>query len=79
MLYTLELYSHVTMQRDVGRTCNVDCTGLHPLKTIGKKPVDVATRWVKKSEENLDDDSPYVLVCSDKGFRYMMKRRLRVN
>ena len=36
--------------------------GFHPLKTIGKKPVDVATRWVKNSEENLDEDSPYVLV-----------------
>ena len=36
--------------------------GFHPLKTIGKIPVDVATRWVKNSEENLDEDSPYVLV-----------------
>ena len=36
--------------------------GFHTLKTIGKKPVDVATRGVKNSEENLDEDSPYVLV-----------------
>ena len=65
MLYTRELYSHVIMQQDVGRTCNVGCTeicGFHPLKTIGKKTVDVATRGVKNSEENLDEDSPYVLV-----------------
>ncbi len=38
--------------------------GFNPLKTIGKKTVDVATRWVKNSEENLDEDSPYVLVMS---------------
>ena len=36
--------------------------GFHPLKTIGKKPVDVATPWVKNSEENLDKDSPHVLL-----------------
>ena len=36
--------------------------GVHPLKTIGTKPVDVATRWIKNSVENLDEDSPYVLV-----------------
>ena len=29
--------------------------GFHPLKTIGEKPVDVATRWVNYG-------SPYVLV-----------------
>jgi len=32
------------------------------LKTIGKETVDVATRWVKNSEENVDEDSPYALV-----------------
>jgi len=53
------------MQRNVGRTCNVGCTeicGVSSTKNIGKKSVDVATRWVNNSEENLDEDFPYVLV-----------------
>ncbi len=53
------------MQRDVGRTCNIGCTeicGVSPTKNHREKPVDVATRWVKNSKENLGEDSPYVLV-----------------
>ena len=36
--------------------------GFQPLKTIGKKNVNVATRWVKNSEKNLDEDSPWLLL-----------------
>ena len=48
------------MQRDVGRTCNVGCTeicGVSPTKNHREKPVDVAPRGVKNSEEKLDEDS----------------------
>ena len=53
------------MQRDVGCTCNVGCMeicGVSPTKNHREKTIDVATHWVKNSEENLDEDSPYVLV-----------------
>jgi len=47
------------MQRDVGtEICGV---------SLRKKPVDVATRWVKNSDENQDEDSPYVLVNDEIG------------
>ena len=59
MLYNRELHSHVIMQRDVG----TEICGVFPRK----KPVDVATRWVKNSDENLDEDSPYVLVNDEIG------------
>ena len=52
MLYTLELCSHIIMQRDVGRTCNVGCTeicGVSPTKNHREKTVD---RWVINSEED---------------------------
>jgi hypothetical protein len=51
MLYTRELYSHVIMQRDVGRKCNVGCTeicGVSLTKIHREKIVDVATRNLGK-------------------------------
>jgi len=47
-------FHHKKIQWDVGCAWNVDCVKIcevHPPETIGKKTVDVATRWVKKSEE----------------------------
>jgi hypothetical protein len=49
------------MQRDIDRTCKVDCTkicGVSPTKNHREK-LDVATRWVKNLVVN---HSPYVLV-----------------
>ena len=45
--------------------CNVGCMeicGVLPTKNHREKNFYVATRWVNNFEENLNDDSPYVLV-----------------